>query len=292
MASTRRRKRGVGSVLSLTWLPTLLAKSRLALVLLALSAFVGAVVTVGSAARTGYRWYDSTFRWETRIENRVQSLRANVRIDEFDEILGRPRITVASDSGKSVQHIYQGRGHWVQAVADGNGTVVMFAVTVCDAGLHPAWQMQDGHGKYSTLTLQKDHILFDPLASLSEYMWFFSGATANSYIYSLYGGGNPTNYRKYGWGYNDVCRDRPPGQLVEMDAATRLKHWTSTPAERRGEDEFATPTASIPFELRDGFSQIPANTFFVFGITKFGDDDAHEFQIGADRILARTLVEP
>lgn len=191
------------------WLSDLLTKNRLALSILALSAMVGAVVGLGSAGRGAYRWYDHTFRWEDRVERRLELLRANVRIGEFDKLLGDPRITLPSESKKSVQHLYQGRGFWVQAVADTTGTVVMFAVTACDEALKPSWKIRDGDGRPATLALGTAPIVFPPLEPWAEYLWFFSGATGNSYIYSLYGGGNPTEYQKYAWGYNDLCLDRP-----------------------------------------------------------------------------------
>lgn len=291
MARLRRRRRSAPRLPLLSWLPDLLAKSRLALIVTSLYALLGAAIFFGSLGLAAYRWYDHTYRWDSRIENRLESLRANVRIGEFDDVLGRARIIVPSDSGDSVQHIYQGRGHWVQAVANENGTVIMFAVTVCDEALHPAWKLSNSSGDYATYTLQRDPILFPSLES--EYLWHFSGATANSYIYGLYGGGNPTNYQTYGWGYNDVCSGHNSELGGSLSPQALSVHWTSSPPDRRGPGyQFAEPTNLLPDEVRTGFASMTANTFVVYGITRFGDPNAHEFQIGADRILARTLDEP
>lgn len=76
-----------------------------------------------------------------------------------------------------------------------------------------------------------------------------------------------------------------------MKAPDSLALWTSSPATTGTPDEFARPTDSIPSELRESFSQLRANTFALYGVQRYGDDDAHEFQIGADRIIARTLSD-
>lgn len=98
--------------------------------------------------------YDRQYRWADRTEKVLEALRPNVIAQEFDKRLGRPRFVAPSESRKTTQRLYQGRGYWVQAVVDPDDTVLWFAVTVCSPKLRLSWRVRNGHDAHIEIKLQ------------------------------------------------------------------------------------------------------------------------------------------
>lgn len=256
---------------------------------IALAALIAAVVTIGTALHWVAGQYDRQFRWADRTEKMLEALRPNVTAEEFDERLGQPRIVTPSESRNTTQRLYQGGGYWVQAVVDLNGTVLWFAVTVCSSRLRPSWRVWNGHDAYIEIKLQETHVVeaFDLVPT--GYQWNIPEATANEFIFALYYGGNPTNYQTYAWGYNDACL----GEVVYDGALTlaerdALREHNSSGYEGDGPPQIVE---RLPDDLDKIFRRARSNTFAMFGIRQPTEDLRNEFQIGADRILTRTLME-
>lgn len=269
---------------------------------IALAALIGAVVTIGKPVQWVAGRYDQRFRWADRTEETLEALRPNVTAGEFDAQLGRPRIVTPSKSRKTTQRLYQGRGYWVQAVVDPNDTVLWFAVTVCSPKLRPSWRVWNGRDAYTEIKLQENNVVDALDLEPTGYQWNIPEATANEFIFALYHGGNTTNYQAYAWGYNDACDSgeaiRGDLRPAEMDA---LREHDSS--EYEDESEYGVnllPHGSdllpqIVERLPDGldviFRRVRSNTFAIFGISQLNGDFQYEFQIGANRILTRTLME-
>lgn len=259
-------------------------------VVVALAALVGATTTIYLTIRSIHRWYVEHFAWAHRVEADLEALRPNVVIEEFIDRLGRPRIVHPSRRNTERQYIFSGRGYWVQAVVDDRGIVVMFAVTACDPKLRPKWTLWNGRDRYEEVCLNQKPLV-DSSSSLtpSAYRWFFSGATANSFAYAFFGGGNPSNYLSYAWGYNDACMRRLAEDLdaADMQVMSDPRYWSSGHSSPTG--RLPPPALSLPEPIATLFSRALINTFAIFGIGMTVDDLPEEFQIGADRILTRTL---
>jgi hypothetical protein len=268
--------------------------NRVVALMLAVAALVGAVVTINSTTRTTLGWYDRQFRWSDHVEESLEALRPNVTVHEFDRRLGDPRVVTRSESGLTSQRLYQGREYWVQAVADETGSILWFAVTVCSEELDPSWRVWNSRDAYITLRLHETAVVGSRLEP-SGYVWNIPGATANEYIYAVYYGGNPTNYQTYAWGYNDACADGDgpiDGELSRAESDAMLDH-SSSADEPEGEEDYGALPPEAVQELPDGlvspFRRVRANTFAIFGVIR--PDQEPEFQIGADRILTRTLID-
>lgn len=70
---------------------------------------------------------------------------------------------------------------------------------------------------------------------------------------------------------------------------TDPRFWTS--GEIRTERRMPQPTITLPDQVRRLFSKIQVNTIAVFGIGTTVDDLPVDFQVGADRILTRTIQQ-
>lgn len=270
------------------WFFRLFEKSLIARVLFTLSAFVGAVVSVMTAVRSVDHWYDERFRWREVEERRIESLRPNVHVDDINRKLGRPRIVTPSESGEMTAHVYQGRGYWVQAVTDTSSNVLMVSTTICDLELRPTWRMWDSREKYVAVTANRSKAVPTGTVRPSGYQWQFPGATNNVYAFVLYSGGNPTNYQTYAWGFNDAC-EADFSAIPEGDPGDVLSdHWVSG----EYEDTSASPpiTEEIPASIERVYRQVDVNTFAIFGVMAEPEALVREFQIGANRILTRTLM--
>lgn len=271
-------------------------RSRLAALLLSVAAIVGALVTINTGARGAASWYDRQFRLTERTEELLESLRPNVTADEFDRRLGAPRVVTPSETRLTTQRLYQGPGYWVQAVVDESGTVLWFAVTVCSNELEPSWRVWNSRDAYIEVQMHRTKVASSKLPA-SGYVWNIPGATANQFIYAIYSGGNPTNYQQYAWGYNDACDEggdpfQPELSQAEFDAVS--DHYSSSA--ELGEDEGSRastiePVSELPPALDVAFRRVRANTFAIFGVHQPEEGLEHEFQIGADRILTRTLAD-
>lgn len=262
-------------------------------IVVALSVLIGAITSLYLIGRGGYLWYGKRYRWTSRTQTTLEALRPNVVIDEFEDRLGRPRIVSLSEDKCTKQYIFGGRGYWVQAVVDAQGAVMMFAATACHPRLRPSWEIWNGRDSYECITLNVTRI-FDQVSSLqpSSYRWFFSGATANSFVYAFYSGGNTSNYLTYAWGQNDACKGHVLADLHDADVQTLREFWASGPRTPRAQGTALPPDClSLPKPVQDVFSQMRVNTIAIFGIGRKAEDLPNDFQIGADRILTRTVEQ-
>ena len=261
----------------------LVNKSVVSQLLIGIAAVIGALVVIGASGRQLWRSYDEHFRWARHVNHTLESLRPNTTVDEFDERLGRPRIVTRSPSGLTTQRIYQGRGYWVQAVADETQSVVMFAITACDDRLTPSWKVWNGRDGYVSVVLNSTSVVNELPIAEAEYKWYVSPATANSYVYAHYGGGNVTKYLSYAWGANDACR----GKGLQISAADRA---ALAGSHELGEAKSHTRLTGLTSEATSALSHVVANTFAIYGLQQSPEN--LEFQVGADRVLTGNLEQP
>jgi hypothetical protein len=265
-------------------LQRLVERNFLSRLLLGIAALVGAIVTIAAAGHQVWTWYDNHFRWITRTEHELESLRANVTVEEFDTRLGRPRILTPAQSSPMTQRIYQGRGFWVQAVSDQSQSVVMFSVTACDRRLKPSWEIWNGRDRYVKIVVNVTTVANSLPLKPTYYEWFISGATANSHIYAHYSGGSTTNYLSYAWGQNDACQAEALSLSKEdYQILSQYDHEGAAPTA----NDLLPQRPAPPPEVQDALSRATINTFAIFGIRQ--KPEGFPFQIGADRILTRTL---
>ncbi len=116
-------------------------------------------------------------------------------IAKFEEILGSP--TFVQKKQVYSESVFKGRDHWVQAIYDGQGTVALFAVTSTALNFNPWFVTEVG-----TVILNKSR--FSSTSSAPRKVRYFVGNTANSYFFDEYFLGNPSRYKTYLLGINDV----------------------------------------------------------------------------------------
>ena len=112
--------------------------------------------------------------------------------------------------------------------------------------------------------------------------YFGSGATANSHFYEIAAGSNPSNYKWFVWGINDVC----PDWFEEVYPAIYTR--SGIPVSGYLSPTYRGALSKAPAWVERVRVDSTANTFAEsapqFDVSQLPE----EFQIGADRILTRT----
>lgn len=258
-----------------------ITSSRPAKLTIGLGALLGAFYVYQTTADRVTEWYQTYFGWTDQVETALESLRADLRLDEFTRILGRPpRMSFSSkrliferkekEDIELIAHVYQSRGYWVQAIVDELETVLRFTVTVCHEDLHPQWKLWDG-GRYVTVILGKSKFVGPDIFAPRSVDWYISGATANSFINGFYSGGNATQYLTFHWGLNDIC-----------NFGDESTNWSSLIN--------SEPEGKLSAEAIETLEKLTINSFGVTGARGSWEHDI-KFQIGVDRVWVRTIAE-
>lgn len=176
------------------------------MVLLVLAALViSSIVTIVGAVLAAWRFGTAHVWWRRDEYQKLKQLFAGMSIAKFEDVLGSP--TFVQKKQVYSEGVFKGRHYWVQAIYDGQGTVALFAVTSTAPNFNPWFVTEVG-----TATLNKS--TFSSTSSPPRKVRYFaSGATANSYFFDEYFLGNPSRYKTYLLGINDVGPRNPEDAL-------------------------------------------------------------------------------
>lgn len=244
-----------------------------------------ASATLATAGQGIWHWYEMKYQWRAREYSRLSSLRAGFTSDRFDEVLGAPTFSRVSFDKKWIEYTYDERDYWVQSVTrPGSATVAYFAVTTCSPRFNPTFSI--GENKTVRLGTETLADVSPDGSAVTELRYQFPGATANAYMWEIYSGGNPSNYKAFAWGYDDACGDDAwETWLARSRMPSRYIFGIQTDAPKRS--LFAQPGIA---KLR---RQVIINSYAETAPTDedFPSDEGG-FQIGPDRILTRTVGFP
>src|SRR3990172_3370466 len=182
-------------------------------VYLVLAALIlASAITIWQGVSRARGFYEDTFRWRQQEYSKLSSLRSGISIAKVEEVLGSPLFVRTSEDGSLVEKTFRGHDYWVQAVHGVDGAVQLLAATACHHDFKPRFHTPLGDIVLNQSTF--DGLQGDP--TLIRY--FPSGATANSYFFDQYWGGNPGLYKTYLVGINDAC-PAAANYLINLTAA-------------------------------------------------------------------------
>jgi hypothetical protein len=247
--------------------------------------FLFLAVTIGGTIaffKGAYSWYDHRYNWREREYAKLYALRAGFTPEKFEEALGAPVFRRLSRDEQWVEATFRGRSYWVQIVwRRGSTSTSYYAVTSCSRSFNPTFRLPDDTAvKLNDSTLASISLNSGPVASAD---YFFPGATADAHFYDFLVGGNPENYKSFAWGFDDACLNLPPWTNYALRSTLDFVGF-------RG--RYQGPTEPAPRPIAQFRESIPVNTYaetapaFRFSAT------AQAFQVGADRILVRTVTFP
>ena len=248
------------------------------LVLVAL--ILASAITIWQGISRARDFYEDTFRWRQQEYTKISSLRSGISIAKVEEVLGSPLFVRTSQDGSLVEKTFRGHDYWVQAVHGVDGAVRLFAVTACDEDFRPQFDTPLGRIVLNEST-------FDGVRGAPTIIrYFVSGATANSYFFDEHWGGNPGLYKTYFLGINDAC------PAVANYVLNLIAGGVFPPDALNYPDGIAY-SDKLP-QVDQFRSKSVINTYAEMGPYPFpypsGDDAVlRAFQIGADRILTRTV---
>ena len=250
---------------------------------LIVAALLSAVVLLGNAGITLNRWWERHADWRDQEYNRLTALRAGFTREKFRRELGVPVFDRTTSQGRFREETFQRREHWVQIISDRSGTVVVYAVTACSESFNPRFEIV-GTGDSpddANATVELGTSTFTDVLPMAPRIEFWTGVTANVRYHDVFAGGNPSNYKTYVWGLNDACSSFDRGGVEWGDNG-----------------QYSGPgRAAPPWVKRVRRTEIVntyAETAPAVDIRHFGGHGAVDgpFQIGADRILVRTVWNP
>lgn len=266
------------------------------------STSLSAVVVLASAAIWSVNWYEDRFDWRDREYSKLTSLHAGFTRKKFEAVLGEPAFdrqrrlrrrkavrdrrlfTGPPPAGPYREQIFRLREHWVQAVSDRHGTVILYSVTACGKDFKPTFRVPGTDDRRSLVQLNDSTFRsvvsderFDPLVD-----FFGSGATANSHFYDIFYGGNPSNYKTFIWGLNDVCPD-----WFEYYGS----RWFISLLPRHDPPHYRGWLSRAPSWVKRLRQESIVNTYAETAPVVELDDLTGTFQVGADRILTRTTQD-
>jgi hypothetical protein len=247
--------------------------------------FLASLITaIGSCitAVLGIRdWQRSNQDWRPAEYRKLTQLRAGQTFEKFKEALGAPSFRTRSPKGIISNVFHPRKEYWVDARVDESNTVLAYAVTSCSDRFNPYFRFRIG-GNWARVTLNEGsffNVLAAAKASINDarLQVLTRTATAPEYAFAIYGSGNPTSYRTYGWGLNDACTPWMPKQVDE-----RLDRWGSWHKRHNG-DTWGSKLQAADYRLLKSTSP---NTY-VETAPFTGIGTLYPEQIGVDRITIR-----
>ncbi len=234
-------------------------RAPLVVILLLAALLASSLFTLGDALNRALAFWDDTVQWREREYNKLGELQAGISLTKVSETLGEPTFVRLSEDGTLQESSFQGRDYWVQTISSELGTVLSLTVTSCDLAFRPSFESPTG----DRVTLHET--TFGAYGTGLQH-YFLSGATANSYFFEEYPGGNPERYQSHAIGLNDACPWRDLDVLQPLLPAS----WG------RGNVGRFREVARV-------------NTYSVTGVGGSFMTLTADFGIGVDRILTRTL---
>lgn len=267
---------------------TWVRRNPLVLVLVLVAFLVTTTITVAGPVADGVHWYRVGRHWRAVEYGKLNALHAGFTVQRFEQVLGAPLFRRPSNNGRWVESSFQGRGYWVQTVSDHRtDEVALYAVTSCDTRFNPTFEIPDG----TRVTLNGQTLADVRTSDGAQYTqadYFAPAATADAHFIDYAYGGNPSNYKSFGWGFNDACVNLP-----DWSEFLPRSDWPF------GFDgEYRGPAGSGGPELQAFRRRIPVNTYAETSPgARYDFFDQRErlfvpFQTGVDRILIRTVIQP
>lgn len=229
----------------------------------------------------GRDYYRDTYLWRDDEYDKIASLHGGISIAKVEEILGSPLFVRASEDGSLTESTFEGRDYWVQAVHDQQGTTQLIAVTSCAADFRP--RIETPFGRVVLNESVFDSLTIEPY----ELRYFLSGATANSFFFDAYAGGNPGLYKTYFLGINDACpavRNYAIEGQIDVFEYGYYDGVDFASGESTFEDFRANSVINTYAE-----TYLAASTRPDVGIFIEPSRILESFQIGVDRLLTRTV---
>jgi hypothetical protein len=244
---------------------------------------VSSLVVLVGAGVSVVRWFDETFRWRDAEYSHLAELRAGFTLSEFEHVLGTP-LFARPASSHLTESTFRGRDYWVQAISDAGGTVIVYAVTSCDASFTPSFTLPLSGDTRGKITLNRTRPAFAlPQRDVKRVrVNYFTGITTDQYYFDEYYGANAGFYKSYAWGVDDAC----PNWYSDQ---TRLVARHLMPGDHqlsyRGYAEDGGPSIA---RFR---SHVPVNTYAETAVGALGFPKLKTgLHIGVDRILIRTAT--
>jgi hypothetical protein len=252
----------------------------LVLLFFASTSLSAAIVLAGGAIYVA-RWYDRQFDWRDDQYQVLEHLHAGFTRAKFVAALGTPVFDRRARGFR--EQTFRRREHWVQAVSDRSGVVVLYTVTACGSEFRPRFAIP-GPNQVDGASVQLNGSTLDAVVhghdeQLLRFDYFASGATANSRFQEIYAAGNPSNYKTFVWGLNDAC-----GNWYDIYGSffkSRLLPREALAGFKGALDD--APRWADRFRRR-AMANTYGETAPDFELRSLHD----AFQIGADRLLTRT----
>jgi hypothetical protein len=235
---------------------------------------ISSTITISQGVGLVVDYVDEHYQWRQVEYSKIASLRAGISAAKVEEVMGSPLFVKVSEDGMFTELTFEGRDYWVQAVHDGADSVVLLAITSCSRSFHPTLKTRVGE-----VTLNESLFDFEGNHSPIKHRYYGSGATRNSFFYDQYYEGNPGFYKTYFFGINDAC-PAVANHANELGAV----NWTSDAPDSSAIQEFRSNSVINTYAE----TTYVDNKFAPDGIPQV-DDLLRRFQIGADRLLTRTV---
>jgi len=213
-------------------------------------------------------------RFSAQVARRMS---VGVTREFVEEVLGKPIIRRAVLSASVTESIYRLPSAWVQTIADGEGNVLRYSVTITDrrATILVGEQAQ---GQLSPGPIVLGRTKFSDLRSKIGDRCWFPGNTAPSYYCERFSFGNPGLYLTYWLSYNDAGFES-----VDLPRFANLPPST-TPDNSEG---------MSPKDLSNlnGFREISRPNTYTCASVKFNDlsSELEELRLGVSRLDLRVL---
>lgn len=248
------------------------------------STLLSLAIGVSAAGISVNDWWEKNVDWRDQEYEKLRSLHAGYTRAKFESVLGEPVFDRPAANGKFREQTFRRREYWVQTISNEGGSVVLYAVTACDHEFQPTFPVTGGRRSGAqdvavTLNSSKfseiapDHALLD---------YEGTAATSNSRFYEIQSSGNPSNYKTFVWGINDVCPDffnEVYPAIYERSGIRPESHRTPT---------YTGDLAKAPPWVGRVRTSLSVNTYAetapLFDLRRLPE----AFQVGADRILTRT----
>lgn len=236
---------------------------------------ISQLIILGQGYQQANDIFQKTIGWRNYEEKNINKLSASVNIRLYEQLLGIPVFVNTIDG--ITEYSFSRRGYWVQAITDSSGTVLRYAVTVCDPTFTPTIKYNPV-GKPVTIGVTTlAEVAEDDESVEAEY--FLAVATANAYMTEKVYYGNPSNYQTVWWGLNDVCNfyqyisDEDHSYLLEVEISD--KHELNIQDEKIKEIRLRTKINT--FGISSPFEGVATSSA-----------THNRFQLGVDRVLLRT----
>jgi hypothetical protein len=176
----------------------------------------------------------------------------------------------------------------------------MYAVAACDPAFQPTFTFPNSN---ESVTLNQSKLALHDGSEFSypNEDYYFSGATANSYIHDIYYLGNPGNYQTVVLGVDDACQAeffRDEQTWAKDGLANGTVRWWNVPPEPALGPEKPRSAAEkhwIQRLRRVTVMNLWAETAPLFGVVNsrvdyMTNDLNGAFQVGPDRFLTRIAI--